>query len=114
MIWRTCKTIGWDVVTNRPKAAAYRAPGAPMAAFAVESAVDELARGFGLDPLEVRLMNGADEGTRASYGPTYPAIGLKATLEAARRIRTGPRPWARIRGGASPAASGSISAAIPA
>jgi len=78
------KTIGWDVVSNRPKAAAYRAPGAPMAAFAVESAVDELAKGFGLDPLEVRLMNGADEGTKASYGPTYPAIGLKATLEAAK------------------------------
>ncbi len=78
------KTIGWDVVTNRPKAAAYRAPGAPMAAFAVESTIDELARGFGLDPLEVRLMNGADEGTKASYGPTYPAIGLKATLEAAK------------------------------
>ncbi|MBC7164222.1 MAG: xanthine dehydrogenase family protein molybdopterin-binding subunit [Roseovarius sp.] len=78
------KTVGWDVVTNRPKAAAYRAPGAPMAAFAIESAIDELARGFGLDPLEVRLMNGADEGTKSSYGPTYPAIGLKATLEAAK------------------------------
>jgi CO/xanthine dehydrogenase Mo-binding subunit len=79
------KTVGWDVVTNRPKAAAYRAPGAPMAAFAIESAIDELARGFGLDPLAVRLMNGADEGTKASYGPTYPAIGLKATLEAAHK-----------------------------
>ncbi|SEL97029.1 xanthine dehydrogenase, molybdenum binding subunit apoprotein [Roseovarius tolerans] len=78
------KTLGWDVVTNRPKAAAYRAPGAPMAAFAIESAIDEAAKGFGLDPLEVRLMNGADEGTKASYGPTYPAIGLKATLEAAK------------------------------
>ncbi|MGX0876832.1 CO/xanthine dehydrogenase Mo-binding subunit [Roseovarius sp. MBR-154] len=78
------KTVGWDVVTNRPKAAAYRAPGAPMAAFAIESAIDELAKGFGLDPLEARLMNGADEGTKASYGPTYPAIGLKATLEAAK------------------------------
>jgi len=78
------KTVGWDVVANRPKAAAYRAPGAPMAAFAIESAIDEAAKGFGLDPLEVRLMNGADEGTKASYGPTYPAIGLKATLEAAK------------------------------
>ena len=78
------KTIGWDVVANRPKAAAYRAPGAPMAAFAVESAIDELAKDLGLDPLGVRLMNGADEGTRASYGPTYPAIGLMATLEAAK------------------------------
>ncbi|HMB13710.1 MAG TPA: molybdopterin cofactor-binding domain-containing protein, partial [Roseovarius sp.] len=64
------KTVGWDVVANRPKAAAYRAPGAPMAAFAIESAIDEAAKGFGLDPLEVRLMNGADEGTKASYGPT--------------------------------------------
>ncbi|MFN3207504.1 MAG: xanthine dehydrogenase family protein molybdopterin-binding subunit [Roseovarius sp.] len=78
------KTIGWDVVTNRPKQAAYRAPGAPMAAFAVESAIDELAKGLGLDPLEVRLKNAAREGTKASYGPTYPAIGLEATLRTAK------------------------------
>jgi len=78
------KTVGWDVVTNRPKQAAYRAPGAPMAAFAVESAIDELAKGFGLDPLEVRLKNAAREGTRASYGVTYPAIGLEATLRRAK------------------------------
>ena len=32
-----------DVVVNRPKIAAYRAPSAPMAAFAVESVIDELA-----------------------------------------------------------------------
>jgi CO/xanthine dehydrogenase Mo-binding subunit len=78
------KTVGWDVVTNRPKAAAYRAPGAPMAAFAVESVVDELAKGFGLDPLDVRLKNAAREGTKSSYGPTFPAIGLEATLQAAK------------------------------
>ncbi len=78
------QTIGWDVVTNRPKAAAYRAPGAPMAAYAVESVVDELAKGFGLDPLDVRLKNCAKEGTKSSYGPTFPAIGLEATLQAAK------------------------------
>ncbi|WP_212525767.1 xanthine dehydrogenase family protein molybdopterin-binding subunit [Actibacterium sp. MT2.3-13A] len=78
------RTIGWDVVTNRPRQAAYRAPGAPIAAFAVESAIDELAKGFGLDPLEVRLKNAAREGTRASYGPTYRAIGLEATLRTAK------------------------------
>jgi CO/xanthine dehydrogenase Mo-binding subunit len=78
------QTVGWDVVTNRPKQAAYRAPGAPMAAFAVESAIDELAKGLGLDPLEVRLKNAAREGTRASYGVTYPAIGLEATLRTAK------------------------------
>lgn len=78
------RTVGWDVVTNRPKAAAYRAPGAPMAAFAVESVVDELALQLGLDPIDVRLKNAAREGTRSAYGPTYPAIGLEATLEAAK------------------------------
>ncbi len=78
------RTTGWDVVTNRPKAAAYRAPGAPMAAFAVESVIDELAGELGLDPIDVRLKNAAREGTRAAYGPTYPAIGLEATLEAAK------------------------------
>ncbi len=78
------KTVGWDVVTNRPKQAAYRAPGAPMAAYAVESAIDELAKGFDLDPLAVRLKNAAREGTKASYGPTFPAIGLEATLRAAK------------------------------
>ncbi len=78
------ETIGWDVVTNRPKQAAYRAPGAPMAAFAVESVIDELARGFGLDPILVRLKNAAREGTRSSYGPAFPRIGLAATLEAAK------------------------------
>ncbi len=78
------RTTGWEVVTNRPKAAAYRAPGAPMAAFAVESVIDELAGELGMDPIDFRLMNAADEGTKAAYGPTYPAIGLKAVLEAAK------------------------------
>ena len=32
---------GYDVVVNKPKVAAYRAPGAPISAFAVETAVDE-------------------------------------------------------------------------
>ena len=78
------ETVGWEVVTNRPKAAAYRAPGAPMAAFAVESVIDEMAKELGLDPIDLRLLNAADEGTKSAYGPTYPAIGLKATLEAAK------------------------------
>ncbi|MEQ9260873.1 MAG: xanthine dehydrogenase family protein molybdopterin-binding subunit [Roseovarius sp.] len=78
------KTVGWDVVANRPKQAAYRAPGAPMAAFAVESAIDELSKEMGLDPMEVRLKNAAREGTKSAYGVTYPAIGLEATLRTAK------------------------------
>ncbi|WP_170413538.1 xanthine dehydrogenase family protein molybdopterin-binding subunit [Ruegeria arenilitoris] len=76
--------IGYDVMANRPKQAAYRAPGAPMGAFAVESVIDELCKKLGLDPIEVRLKNAAHEGTKASYGPTYERIGLVETLEAAK------------------------------
>ena len=58
-------------LTNRPKLAAYRAPSAPMAAFAVESVIDELAQKLGMDPIEFRLKNAAKEGTKSSYGPTF-------------------------------------------
>jgi CO/xanthine dehydrogenase Mo-binding subunit len=77
------QTLGWNVLTNRPKEAAYRAPGAPMAIYAVESVVDELCQELKLDPLEVRLLNAARKGTKSSYGPTFDDIGLSATLEAA-------------------------------
>ncbi|TIN65186.1 MAG: xanthine dehydrogenase family protein molybdopterin-binding subunit [Mesorhizobium sp.] len=76
------KTVGYEVLVNRPKTAAYRAPSAPMAAFAVESAVDELAKEIGIDPVEFRIKNAAQEGTRASYGPVYGPIGIGPTLEA--------------------------------
>jgi CO/xanthine dehydrogenase Mo-binding subunit len=78
------RAIGYDVVTNRPKQAAYRAPGAPMVAFAVESVLDELAQKIGMDPIELRLKNAAKEGTRSSYGPKYNRIGLIECLTAAR------------------------------
>ncbi len=77
-------TEGFNVMTNRPREAAYRAPGAPTAVYPVEAVVDELCLELGLDPIDVRLLNAADEGTKASYGPTFEAIGLKATLEAAK------------------------------
>jgi len=76
--------VGYDVVTNRPKQAAYRAPGAPMSAFAVESVIEELATKIGMDPVELRLKNAAKEGTRSSYGPKFGPIGLVETLQAAK------------------------------
>ena len=77
------KTVGYDVAANRPKNVAYRAPGAPMAAFAVESVMAEMADALGLDQLEFRLKNAATEGTRSSYGPTYNSVGLIETIKAA-------------------------------
>ena len=76
--------IGYDVLTNRPKQAAYRAPGSPMAAFAVESVIDELCKKLNLDPIEVRLKNASRKGTKASFGPKFDEIGLVETLEAAK------------------------------
>ena len=75
---------GYDVVVNKPKTAAYRAPGAPNAAFAVEQAVDELAQKLGMDPVELRLKNAAKEGTRRVDGPVFNRVGLVETLEAMR------------------------------
>ena len=78
------ETLGWNVLTNRPKEAAYRAPGAPMAIYAVECVVDELSQILNLDPIDVRLKNAARKGTKSSYGPTFDDVGLIATLEAAK------------------------------
>ncbi|MDE0371110.1 MAG: xanthine dehydrogenase family protein molybdopterin-binding subunit [Rhodospirillales bacterium] len=78
------KVIGYDVLVNRPKVAAYRAPGAPQSEFAVESVVDELAKRIGMDPVELRLKNAAKQGTKAAYGPTFGPVGLVETLEQAK------------------------------
>ncbi len=75
---------GYDVVVNRPKSAAYRAPGSPAAAFAMETAIDELCEKLGMDPLEFRLRNSAKEGTRRATGPIFPRVGFVETLQAAK------------------------------
>ena len=74
---------GYDVCVNRPKVAAYRAPGAPNSAFGVESALDELAEKLAMDPLELRMKNAAREGTKTAYGPRHPVIGYVESLQAA-------------------------------
>ena len=76
---------GIDVVVNTQKSGAYRAPGSPSAAFAVESLVDELSQALGIDPIEFRLMNASQEGTRPVIGPPFRRIGNVETLEAAKQ-----------------------------
>src|SRR4029078_3440464 len=74
---------GYDVLANKPKTQAYRAPGATQAADGWESVIDELAEKLGIDPIEFRLMNAAKEGTRRVDGPVYPRVGFIETVEAA-------------------------------
>ena len=72
----------YDVVVNKPSCAAYRAPGAPQAAFAAEQVIDEVARKIGMDPVEFRLKNAAKEGTRRADGPKFRRIGCEEVLRA--------------------------------
>ena len=76
-----------DVATNKTPVAAYRAPGAPQSYFALESAMDELARRLDMDPLELRLRNASREGDPRPDGQLWPRIGLIECLEAARQHR---------------------------
>lgn len=73
---------GYDVVVNKPRAAAYRAPGGTNAAYAAEAVIDELSEKLGLDPLEFRLRNGAKEGDRRGDGPAFRRIGYLETVRA--------------------------------
>jgi CO/xanthine dehydrogenase Mo-binding subunit len=75
---------GYDVVVNKPRVSAYRAPGAPIAALACETVLDEIAETLGIDPIELRLRNAAKEGTRQPRGPINRRIGNVECLEAAR------------------------------
>jgi CO/xanthine dehydrogenase Mo-binding subunit len=85
--WEAHDLRGYGVQTNRFTFGAYRAPGAPTAAFAVESLLDELAAKLGLDPVEMRLKNAFVEGDLSVSGNPIPTIGAVEVLE---RIRQHP------------------------
>ena len=73
---------GYDVVCNKQKVQAYRAPGQPQVAFAVEAVVDELAQMLGIDPIAFRLQNAVQEGDRMPNGVPHRVFGCRE-LEAA-------------------------------
>jgi len=89
------RAVGFDVVSNRPKSAAYRAPGSPISAFAVESVLDMCANAIGMDPLEIRLKNACRIGTPTIAGPKHAHAGYIETIEAlmnhpAYKVKLGP------------------------
>ncbi|MBV8998478.1 MAG: xanthine dehydrogenase family protein molybdopterin-binding subunit [Solirubrobacterales bacterium] len=83
--WPAHELTGYGVATNRVTFGAYRAPGAPQAAFAVESLLDELAERLDLDPLELRLRNVMVAGDRSVAGQEIPVFGARECLEAVGR-----------------------------
>jgi CO/xanthine dehydrogenase Mo-binding subunit len=89
--WEAHDLRGYGVQTNRFTFGAYRAPGAPTAAFALESLLDHLAAEIGVDPIELRLKNAVVEGDIGVSGNPFPLIGTREVLE---RIKEHPL-WAR-------------------
>jgi CO/xanthine dehydrogenase Mo-binding subunit len=80
--WEAHDIRGYGVQTNRFTFGAYRGPGAPTAAFALESLIDELAEKLGLDPLQLRRTNALVEGDAGVSGPV-PTFGAVEVIEAA-------------------------------
>ena len=91
----------YDVVVNKPKVAAYRAPGSPMASFATESLIDEIARthrdGSDRAASQERGRRRRPGAVRTEVRPDRPAAGARGRPRA---IRTGRRRSARIRAAA--------------
>jgi CO/xanthine dehydrogenase Mo-binding subunit len=89
--WEAHDLRGYGVQTNRVTFGAYRAPGAPTAAFALESLLDQLAKELDIDPIGLRLRNAVSEGDIGVSGSPFPVIGVTEVLE---RIREHPL-WAQ-------------------
>ena len=85
--WQAFRIRGYGVQTNRVTFGAYRGPGAPPAAFALESLLDDLAATLGLDPIELRLTNAVQEGDPGVSGQPFPVMGARECLE---RVREHP------------------------
>jgi CO/xanthine dehydrogenase Mo-binding subunit len=85
--WEARDITGYDVATNRVGTGAYRAPGAPPAAFAIEALMDDLAAQLGIDPIELRLKNVLHQGDPGPDGGEFPVFGGAECLE---RVRDHP------------------------
>ena len=75
------KVDAYDVVTNAPRVAAYRAPGATVATFCGESTMDELARAIDMDPMDFRIKNASKTGDHNIDDEEYTRIGIVEMLE---------------------------------
>jgi xanthine dehydrogenase molybdenum-binding subunit len=97
------RITGYDILVNKPKSAAYRAPGSPQASFAIETVIDEICDELGVDKIQFRLDNAAHEGTRRGDGVQFTRVGLVETLEATRdsdhwKSPLGDAPAGKVRG----------------
>ena len=75
---------GYDVVSNKPRTQAYRAPGAPIVMYCTETLMDEIAEALGIDSVELRLLNVARQGNRRADGVMNGRIGAEEVMHSVR------------------------------
>ncbi|HUL75669.1 MAG TPA: xanthine dehydrogenase family protein molybdopterin-binding subunit [Vicinamibacteria bacterium] len=73
------RTEETDVFINAGKSRAFRAPGFPQCAWALEQVMDELAEKLGIDPVELRLKNVPTVSQRRKNQP-FTSTGLARCL----------------------------------
>jgi xanthine dehydrogenase D subunit len=83
----------YGVYTNNPPCGAMRGFGAVQAAFAYEAQMDKLAAAVGLDPVELRCLNGMSQGAEAPTGQIVDSAAPVA--EMLRLLAARPLPPAR-------------------
>jgi CO/xanthine dehydrogenase Mo-binding subunit len=76
------KIDSYSIYTNKPPAGAFRGFGVSQSAWAVESQMDIIAAALKIDPLELRLKNGYNEGDKFVTEETLRAVGLKECVNA--------------------------------
>jgi CO/xanthine dehydrogenase Mo-binding subunit len=79
------KIDAYDVVTNKPHVAAYRAPGGTPTNFALESVIDEVGELLQLEPLAFRLRNVSRPGDPMPDGVILPSVSLLEILQRVQR-----------------------------
>ncbi|HVN94957.1 MAG TPA: xanthine dehydrogenase family protein molybdopterin-binding subunit, partial [Syntrophorhabdaceae bacterium] len=75
------RTEATDVYMNAGPARAFRAPGHPQGAWALEQMMDALSEAIGMDPVEMRLKNIPLKNQSRPGTPPYTSTGLKQCLE---------------------------------
>ena len=92
------KYDGYEVVTNKPRTQAYRAPGMPNCGFALETIMDELAEALEMDPLDLRILNATEDGDTMTDGRPLPSTGFKKILQQVKEHPAWTAPLAPGRG----------------
>jgi len=68
------------VYTNKTIAGAFRGFGIPQIMWAIDSQMDILAEGIGMDPVEFRLKNALEEGSISATGQILHSVGIKECI----------------------------------